>query len=135
MMGSKTSIVISDRRLVKELMDKRSSVTGNRPQSFIMQRMVYDDDDIILMQADDPHWKVARRLMHQNFSASSVMKNHVPLLECETTQMLRDMIQEPEDFMIHPRRFANSFMMSVGMQAEHRLVQGEKDCADYFHSI
>lgn len=79
-----------------------------------MEKMVYDNDDIILMQADDPHWKMARRFMHQNFTATSVVKNHMPLLEAETTQMLRDMIDSPAEFMTHPRRFANSFMMSVG---------------------
>lgn len=124
MTGSRTSIVITDRRLVKEIMDKRSSVTSDRPRSYIMEEMVYDNDDVLLMQADDPHWKMARRFMHQNFTATSVVKNHMPLLEAETTQMLRDIVEKPADFMIHPRRFANSFMMSVGAQLKlHRILR------------
>lgn len=79
-----------------------------------MEKMVYEGDNILLMQGNDPHWKLARRFMHQNFTASLVEKKHMPLLEAEITHMLRDMITEPKDFMTHPRRFANSFMMSIG---------------------
>ena len=79
-----------------------------------MEKMVYEGDDIILMQADNPHWKLARRFMHQNFMASVVEKNHMPLIEAETTQMIKDMIETPAGFMKHPTRFANSFMMSIG---------------------
>lgn len=113
-LANHTAIVISDRRLVKELMEKRGSVTSNRPKSYIMDRMLYNGDDIILMQANDPHLKMARRFMHQKFMSSMVEKSHMSLLEAETTQMLRDIIAEPADFMAHPKRFANSFMMSVG---------------------
>lgn len=120
-MASNTTIVITDRRLVKELMDKKSAVTSNRPRSKIMEQMVYGGDNILLMQGNDPHWKIARRFMHQNFTASLVEKHHMPQLEAETTQMLRDMIIAPEDFMTHPRRFANSFMMSVGEFASNDL--------------
>jgi cytochrome P450 family 619 len=109
-----TSIVITDRRLVKELMDKRSSITSNRPKAHIADQMVYGGDDIIFMQSNNPHWKVARRFMHQNFMGSMVDKQHMPLLNAEAVQMIRDMITMPEDFMKHPKRFANSFMMSVG---------------------
>lgn len=114
MVASHPTIVITDRRLVKELMDKRSSVSSNRPRSYIMENMVYEGDDIILMQANNPHWKLARRFMHQNFMASVVEKNHMPLIEAETTQMIKDMIDTPAGFMKHPTRFANSFMMSIG---------------------
>lgn len=114
MVASHPTIVITDRRLVKELMDKRSAVSSNRPRSYIMENMVYEGDDIILMQANNPHWKLARRFMHQNFMASVVEKNHMPLIEAETTQMIKDMIDMPAGFMKHPTRFANSFMMSVG---------------------
>lgn len=107
-------IILTDRRLVKELMDKQSSVSSNRPKSSIMEHMVYEGDDIILMQADNPHWKLARRFMHQNFMASVVEKHHMPLIEAETIQMIKDMVTTPADFMKHPTRFANSFMMSVG---------------------
>lgn len=95
-------------------MDKRSAVTSDRPKSYIMDQMVYEGDEIILMQASDPHWKLARRFIHRNFMPSVVEKNHLLLIEAETTQMIKDMVTAPDEFMKHPTRFANSFMMSVG---------------------
>jgi len=112
--ASKTAIVLTDRRLVKELMDRRSAVSSNRPRQYIVDSLIYEGDDIILMQASNPHWKIARKFIHQNFTGSMVEKQHMPLLNAEAVQMIRDMCVAPKDFMKHPKRFANSFMMSVG---------------------
>ena len=113
-LASSTAIVLTDRRLVKELMDKRSAVSSNRPKAYIADTILYEGDDIILMQANNPHWKIARRFIHQNFMGSVVEKQHMTLLNAEAVQMIREMCITPKDFMKHPKRFANSFMMSVG---------------------
>jgi hypothetical protein len=66
------------------------------------------------MQPTDVRWRTARKFLHQNFMGSTVEKQHMPLLNAEAVQMLRDMCVEPEEFLEHSKRFANSFVMSVG---------------------
>ncbi|USP74116.1 hypothetical protein yc1106_01390 [Curvularia clavata] len=108
------TIVISDRRIVKELMEKKQSLTSGRPAAETLNRMLYDNDEILLMQASDPQWRTTRKYLHQNFMISMVEKTHMQLINAEAVQMLKDILDKPESFMQHTKRFANSFMMSIG---------------------
>ncbi|OQV00131.1 hypothetical protein CLAIMM_05669 [Cladophialophora immunda] len=111
--ATKYAFVLTDRRLVKELMDKKSSVSSNRPYS-IMEKILYEHDEILLMQASNPQFRIARKFLHQNFMASVVEKEHMPLMEAEAAQLLRDLCLDPADFLKHTKRFGNSFVMSIG---------------------
>jgi cytochrome P450 len=125
--ASRKTVVLSDRRLVKELMDKRSSVTSNRPPAVILENMLYDGDEMLLMQANNPRWRMARKFLHQNFMGSMVEKTHMPLINAEATQMLRELLVQPEAFIKHSKRFGNSFMMSVGKFEATRYLNHERD--------
>lgn len=50
------------------------------------------------------------------------------LLNAEAMQMVRDMLISPDDFMKHPKRFANSFMMSVGQYSIKLAKRNNNDC-------
>lgn len=112
--ASKTTIVLTDRRLVKEIMDKRSAVSSERPPFYVMDTMIYHGDDMLTMSATDPRWRIARKFIHQNFMASVVEKKHMPLLKAEAIQLLRDFCVDPAHFMDHTKRYGNSFVMSIG---------------------
>lgn len=112
--ATQTMIVITDRRLVKELMDKKGSVSGNRPPLYIVDKMIYGGDSFLLMNSNNPKWKAIRRLLHQYFGSSIVEKQHVELIDAEASQLLHDMTKTPDDFVKHMQRFANSLIMSLG---------------------
>jgi hypothetical protein len=42
-----------------------------------------------------------------------VDEQHLPLQEAEARQMLRDYLLNPEEHMLHPKRFSNSVTMSI----------------------
>ena len=42
-----------------------------------------------------------------------VEERHFKVQEAEARQMLRDYLIHPEDHMLHPKRFANSVIMSL----------------------
>lgn len=112
--GPRKTVVLTDRRLVKELMDKRHAISGNRPQTEILQSMLYKNDDLLLMQPSDVRWRTGRKFLHQNFMATMIEKTHMPLINAEATQVVKDFLLDPENFMAHTKRFGNSFIMSVG---------------------
>ncbi|KAK3046148.1 hypothetical protein LTS18_013451, partial [Coniosporium uncinatum] len=58
-------------------------------------------------------WREARRLIHQYFMESKA-ESYVDLVDAEAVQCLQDMCAQPEDFMLHPKRFSNSVIMSLG---------------------
>lgn len=60
---------------------------------------------------------LTRTQVHHHFRARTVEKEYMPMVDAEAVQMIRDFIVAPEHPMHHPKRFSNSILMSLGMQA------------------
>ncbi|CAK4033461.1 O-methylsterigmatocystin oxidoreductase [Lecanosticta acicola] len=118
-LGTGTAVVITDRRLVKELLDKRSSKYSERPTSYVAH-LVSGGDHVLLMQYG-PQWRDTRKLLHGSFMEKVVEDQHLPLQEAEARQMIRDYLLDPEQHMLHPKRFSNSIIMSLvwGIRTPH----------------
>ena len=58
-------------------------------------------------------WRGTRKLLHSTFMEKVVESEHLKLQEAEGRQMLRDYLVSPEEHMLHPKRFANSVIMSI----------------------
>ena len=110
-MGSGTAVVLTDRRLVKELVDKKSSKYSERPKSYVA-KLISGGDHILLMDYG-PQWRDTRKMIHQSFMEKMVEENHIHLQEAEARQMIRDYVLHPEDHMLQPKRFSNSIIMSL----------------------
>lgn len=112
-LGTGTAVVITDRRLIKELIDKKSSKYSNRPPSYISHDLMTKGDHLLVMQYG-PLWRTFRKLIHQYFMESVVEKEHITLQNAEAVQMVRDFCLHPEQHMLHPKRYSNSIIMSLG---------------------
>jgi cytochrome P450 len=110
--GTGTAVVLTDRRAIKELLDKKSSVSSNRPTSYISQGIITGGDHLLVM-GYGPTWRSFRKLLHQDFMEAMCEKEHVKIQNAEAIQMLRDFIIAPEQHMLHPKRFSNSVIMSI----------------------
>jgi cytochrome P450 len=111
-LGVGTAIVITSPRLVKQLVDKKSTIYSNRPPSYIGNAIISQNDHMLLFDYDE-RWRKSRKIFHQFFMESMVVKQHMPLVNAEAVQMLRDFIVEPEGHMRHPKRFSNSIIVSL----------------------
>ncbi|CAP92710.1 Steroid 17-alpha-hydroxylase/17,20 lyase [Penicillium chrysogenum] len=110
--GPATAAVITDRGLVKELLDKRSALYSSRPVSYVGQNLITGGDHLLVMDNNEM-WRLFRKTVHQHFKASMCEKEHVKLLEAEHTQMMRDFLLYPEKHMLHTKRTTNSIIMSL----------------------
>ena len=110
-LGTGTAVVLTDRRLVKELVDKKSSKYSERPKSYVAN-LISGGDHILLMDYG-AQWRDTRKLLHQSFMEKMVEENYVSLQEAEARQMIRDYVLHPEQHMLHPKRFSNSVTMSL----------------------
>ncbi|KAL3450789.1 cytochrome P450 [Aspergillus insuetus] len=110
-LGTGTAIVLTSRKLVKELIDRKSSKYSNRPDSFLAHRIT-GGSHLLAMQYG-PLWRTMRKAVHQYFMESMVEKQHIAVQNAEAVQMLRDFCLRPEQHMLHPKRFSNSIIMSL----------------------
>ncbi|KAJ5787369.1 cytochrome P450 [Penicillium paradoxum] len=111
-LGTGTAVVITDRRIIKELIDKKSAKYSNRPHSYVSHDLMTSGDHLLVMQYGQ-QWRTFRKLIHQYFMESMVEKNHIEVQNAEAVQMLRDMCVRPDQHMLHPKRYSNSITMSL----------------------
>lgn len=106
-----TTIVFTDRKVIKNFVDKKSNLYSHRPQS-IVSHMITNSDHLLVMQYSDK-WRALRKTIHQHFMESKCEKEHWILQEAEANQMMFDYMTKPEDHMMHPKRFSNSITNSL----------------------
>ncbi|KAI4247984.1 MAG: hypothetical protein LQ352_006024, partial [Teloschistes flavicans] len=111
-LGSATAVVITDRSLVKALIDKKSSIYGDRPASYVSQVLITGGDHTLVMSQGEK-WRKFRKLIHQHFNEGKCEKQHVRLQNAEAVQMMRDFMLAPQDLMWHPKRYSNSITMAT----------------------
>ncbi|KAI8932188.1 hypothetical protein NX059_011068 [Plenodomus lindquistii] len=126
-LGTKTFIIISSDQAVKDLLEKRSRIYSSRPELYLawtilgsglrMASMVYGDT-----------WRTSRKLMHSMLHVQAA-KTYVPYQDLECKQMLVDLLDKPDRFADHIKRFTYSLtaQMVYGFRAvdiqDPRLVQ------------
>ena len=112
-LGPATAVVVTDRRLVKTLLDKKSSLYSERPRSFVSD--VITRGDHLLVMKHGERWRQIRKLVHQHFMESMCERQHVVLQDAEAVQMVRDFLLQPEGATGHMKKFSNSIVMSICM--------------------
>jgi cytochrome P450 len=111
-LGPALAAVITDRRLVKELVDKKSSVYSGRPHSYVSHELITKGDHLLVMKYGET-WRSFRRVIHQYFMESMCDKQHLALVDAEQVQMMHDFLTAPEKHMFHSKRTSNSIIMSL----------------------
>ena len=59
-------------------------------------------------------WRKVRKLVHQYFMESVCEKQHIHVQHAEALQMVHDFLVDPENHMLHPKRYSNSITNSLG---------------------
>lgn len=111
MLGTSTLIVLSSDEAIKELMDKKSSNYSDRPELYIGQELC-SDNLRVLMMGYGPKWRGIRKMFHHLLNAT-VATSYVPYQMLENKQMLNDLLDTPDDFLKHIRRYSNALTTSM----------------------
>ena len=109
-----TTLVISDRKLIKNLVDKKSNIFSNRPAS-IVAHLITQGDHLLIMNYGET-WRKVRKLVHQYFMEPACEKHHIHVQNAEAIQMVHDFMVDPDNHMAHPKRYSNSITNSLGKE-------------------
>jgi cytochrome P450 family 619 len=126
-LGPGTAVVLTDRKLVKQLIDKKGSIYSNRPHSYVSHDLITGGDHILvcmgMVQSSRAYlvqiahygkrWQTYRKLIAQDFAEKIVERDHLPVQNAEACQLLYDMMTDPENHMLHPKRYSNSIACST----------------------
>ncbi|KAI4523845.1 cytochrome P450 [Schizophyllum commune Loenen D] len=108
--GPGTAIVLSSPAVLKQVLDKQSADTSDRPQNSVLD-LVTDGWNLFLCRYSD-RWRQLRKAA-QTLLAASTVKNYLPIQEAESTQLQFDLLTSPEKFYGHIERFGISIVMSI----------------------
>lgn len=119
-LGNATMAVITDRKLVKTTVDKKSSVYSHRPSSYVSHDLITKGNHLLVMFYGDK-WRTFRRLIHSHLTENMIEREHLSIVNAEAIQLVRDYMLFPDDHMLHPKRFSNSISNSIiyGVRTPH----------------
>ncbi|KAF8209627.1 cytochrome P450 [Mycena galopus ATCC 62051] len=107
--GSGTVVVLTDPAAVRELMDRRSGSTVDRPPMHVVDLVTGG----LTMVCET--WRTLRRTAHAILTPQASAR-HLPIQQAEASQLLHDILCQPQalsGFYTHIRRYSNSVILSV----------------------
>ncbi|KAF7369235.1 putative cytochrome P450 [Mycena venus] len=113
-LGSGTAVVLTDPAAVKELMDKRSPNTMDRPPLHLAEVVTQGLNLVlsIVLSRYTEKWKILRSAA-QAILTPQASARHLPIQQAEAVQLAHDILQSPESFYTHIQRYSNSVILSV----------------------
>ncbi|KAL1745665.1 cytochrome P450 [Schizophyllum fasciatum] len=114
--GPSTSIVLSSPAAIREVLDKHSARTSDRPPNTVADvssfRMPKSCPGVLTRLLPADRWRQLRKGA-QTLLAPSVVKDYLPLQEAESTQLLFDILNTPENFYRQIHRFSASIVTAI----------------------
>lgn len=104
-LGTNVMIVLSSDQAIKDLLDKRSNIYSSRTELYL-GNLVSGYLRVLLMPYGET-WRMIRKIMHSVLHINA-SKGYVPYQDLESKQMLSGILNEPQLFGDHIRRFTNS---------------------------
>ncbi|KAK7570068.1 cytochrome P450 [Phyllosticta citricarpa] len=120
-LGTQVMIVLSSAEAAKELLDKRSAMTSDRPDSYVGQTIGSGGLRLLMLVCPlaicvgwpyGQDWRMIRKLSHQLLNANA-SRTYVPYQDLESKQMLVDLLDKPANFLEHIRRYTASVTTSI----------------------
>ncbi|KAJ7578030.1 cytochrome P450 [Mycena floridula] len=105
----KTIIILNSPTAIKEIIDKRSTSSSNRPNMMIGKRLIPNDANFGIAQCADKRWKILRKAAAGVFQNDNFVKRYTDLQTAESHQLMWDMYHSPDEWFEHIHRFVASF--------------------------
>ncbi|KAI0743064.1 cytochrome P450 [Daedaleopsis nitida] len=104
-------IVVNSAQAAHELFEKRSSLYSDRTRMPMLNELVGCDWHFVFMGYGDD-WRERRRVFHQYFHPNAAV-NYRPRSLKVARELLRRLLESPDDFMVHLRYMAGSLILGV----------------------
>ncbi|KAJ9613321.1 hypothetical protein H2200_003263 [Cladophialophora chaetospira] len=125
--GPQNVVILNNYKHIKELFDKRGAIYSSRPESYVGNQLVCPGEIHVLLIPYSPAWRKLRKCFHQLMTVSSV-DALLSLQAAEATKTVHDIINDPEGYYNHLRRFASGVMLAStygkrGRRFEDKVIQ------------
>ncbi|KZT69359.1 cytochrome P450 [Daedalea quercina L-15889] len=105
-------IVLNSIDACRALMDKKGAKYSGRPP-FTFHNEIIEWRNLVLMQYTE-QWRRHRRWYRVAFESKAVVDTYQPLQMAEAHKLLSDLLQTPDNFILHIKKYAVSIIMGLG---------------------
>ncbi|KAG2354665.1 cytochrome P450 [Suillus spraguei] len=107
---NKPVIVINSEEIARDLLEGRSTIYSDKPQSIVYEPFAVDFNTALLPYGD--RWRLHRRMFHQGFCQAKIPTYHALQLRA-AHKMLFNFLQDPGNYTSHVQMFSASFILST----------------------
>ncbi|KAG7085519.1 hypothetical protein E1B28_003079 [Marasmius oreades] len=118
-----TIVILNSAETADEMLDKHGSIYSDRPIIPMGGELVGWKNTLVLTPYGD-RFRNYRRLAHQLFGNTNLMKAFHPIEELETHRFVKRLLTRPDDFAEHVRKTAGAIILRISHGYE---VQEGKD--------
>ncbi|PPJ56275.1 hypothetical protein CBER1_00735 [Cercospora berteroae] len=111
MLGTTTMIVLSSDEAVKDLLDRRSGNYSDRPNMYIGQTIASGGLRLVVMRYGK-FWRMIHKTIHNILNIKAAV-TYVPYQDLENKIMLQGLLDQPDDFLAHIRRYTFSLSTQI----------------------
>ncbi|KAG2362788.1 cytochrome P450 [Suillus spraguei] len=108
-------IIINSEKVANELLEKRSYNYSDRPD--LPTNILFGLGFNTILMRYGARWRSQRRIFHQAFRADAAL-SYRPMQEQKAQQLVRDMLDTPQEFLHHIHVFSSSLIMLVSYDYE-----------------
>ncbi|EKD19257.1 uncharacterized protein L3040_009302 [Drepanopeziza brunnea f. sp. 'multigermtubi'] len=109
--GGTDYVWLSSPKAVKDLMDKKSNIYSSRAVLPLAQDVASAGRRQLFMPYG-PQWRQLRKASHLLLNAASAVK-YEPVQDFESKQLMTELLESPDQFYHHNRRYSSSVIMLV----------------------
>ncbi|KAF2854958.1 cytochrome P450 [Plenodomus tracheiphilus IPT5] len=93
--GPFTEYFLNSDASVKEIFDKQSSATSERPRWIVSNEQICDKKNVLLLSASEPRWKHQRKVILQGMTSVARADAGIPYLHYETAKFVHEVANDP----------------------------------------
>ncbi|KAH9917056.1 cytochrome P450 monooxygenase [Fomitopsis serialis] len=109
---NKPALVLNSAEAARDLLDKRSAKYSDRPHFTLLVDMFGSDPNPALMPYG-PWWRQHRVWLHSGLMDKDNLVGYQPILRKGTGRLLSTLIDSPDDFIAHVKRFVGGLMLEI----------------------
>lgn len=107
---SHKTIVLNSGKAVLDLLESRSTIYSDRPETSPFNMLVDRGLSVFSISYLHPRFKIYRKLLHSGLNPRAV-QTYRPIQEQETRTFLRGLLDSPESFVSHIRRWVSKSIL------------------------
>ncbi|RGP61683.1 cytochrome p450 [Fusarium sporotrichioides] len=137
--GSQNFVVLNSYKHVKALYDERGAIYSSRANAYLANEILCPNEIHILLMQYGKEWRKQRKIL-QSLLSVSVVDKLLPLQEAETTQTMFQLLQDPDGYYDHIRRYTTAVILASvygqrGSSFNHPNVQALYHAQDQFTAL